>query len=63
MALVVWGFFCRFFFFFFWLASSEDYENLHCELIKFLLSIMLALVTFFFPLDVFRVHRGLGQES
>lgn len=32
----------------FGLASSEDYENLHCELIMFLLVIMLALVTMFF---------------
>lgn len=51
--------------FFFGFASSEDPKNLHCELITqlllLLLSIMLALVTFF-PPDVFRLHRVLGQE-
>lgn len=47
--------------FFFGHGSTEDYENLSCELIMFSLGIMFALLTGFSLAD-FRVHRVLGQK-
>lgn len=37
--------FCVLLGFFFGLAASDNYENLHCELMMFLLGTMLGLVT------------------
>lgn len=52
---------------FYGLGFSEDYKKLCCEPIMFLLGIMLALVSvcwfFFFSLDDFTVHRGLGRNN